>query len=290
MSAVVIQTLKKHFGKINAIDGISIDVPEGQIFGFLGPNGAGKTTTIRCMMNFIHPSEGTITLLGKDSKKDYVELKKDVGYLSSDISLYDNWTGQEHIDFVEKIRDNGNYAKDLVARLGFDGKRKVKHLSTGNKQKLGIILAFAGNPRLLILDEPTRGLDPLLQNEMYTILRELQENGTTVFMSSHNLPEVEKVCDQVAIIKNGLLIETGNIEAIQKRNVHIITAYFTDDYSKDEFTDSGIEGIIELPQGLQFTARGDINPLIAKLSNHTLKDLEVAHASLEDIFMEVYNQ
>ncbi len=166
MSAVEVDNLRKYFGNTKAVDGVSFSVEEGDLFGFLGPNGAGKTTTIRCMMDFIRPLGGSITILRKDAQEDSVELKKKIGYLPGNVYLYSKWTGQTHIDFVRQFNAGKDISLDLINRLGFDPTVKTKHLSPGNKQKLGLILAFMTNPEVLILDEPTLGLDPLLQNEV----------------------------------------------------------------------------------------------------------------------------
>ncbi|TSC92557.1 MAG: antibiotic transport system ATP-binding protein, partial [Candidatus Berkelbacteria bacterium Licking1014_85] len=200
MIVIQINNLKKHFGKIKALDGVDFEVNEGEIFGFLGPNGAGKTTTIRCIMDFINPTSGEINIFGRDSHKDSVELKKLIGYLPSENRLYSDWTGYDHVDFIAKLRGKDKIADILIKKLDYDPSRIVKHLSTGNRQKLSFILALINKPKLLILDEPTNGLDPLLQNKIYEILHDLQKEGTTILMSSHNLHEVEEICTRAAII------------------------------------------------------------------------------------------
>ena len=204
MNAIEVKNLKKHFGKIKAIDGIDFSVEKGEIYGFLGPNGAGKTTTIRCLMDFIRPTEGSITILGKDAQKHSVELNKKIGYLSGQVHLYDKWTGQQHIDFIKATNGTEDIAEKLIKRFDFDPAMKTKKLSSGNRQKLGIIMAFMTKPELLICDEPTNALDPLLQHEVYELLKEARDGGATVFMSSHNLPEVEKVFGKLRIKACGL--------------------------------------------------------------------------------------
>ena len=164
MAVIRVQNLKKYFGKTRAVDEISFDVNEGEIIGFLGPNGAGKTTTIRCLMDFIRPTEGKIEILGLDAQKNSAQLKTDIGFLSSEADLYKSWTGAEHIHFLERVKGISRFDEELIKNLKFDPRKKVGALSTGNKQKLGIILALMHQPKLLVLDEPTVGLDPLLQN------------------------------------------------------------------------------------------------------------------------------
>lgn len=297
MNVIEIKNLKKYFsargglgGKVKAVDDISFEVKKGEIFGFLGPNGAGKTTTIRCMMDFIRPTEGSISILGLDSRKDSVELKGKIGYLSGDTRLYDKWTGAEHIKFVECLRGKSKNLKDLLKKLNFDPKLKFKHLSSGNRRKLGLILALMNDPEILIMDEPTLGLDPLLQNEIYEILEEMRGKGTTIFMSSHNLPEVEKVCDRAGIIKEGKLVGIETIEELGEKRLRRIEVRFADKFNKSDFKSDGVENVEEIADGLLLTVRGDINPVIQKIAQHKLHDLEISHATLEDVFLEFYER
>ncbi|PIY95495.1 MAG: ABC transporter [Candidatus Kerfeldbacteria bacterium CG_4_10_14_0_8_um_filter_42_10] len=290
MPTIDIQNLKKYFGKVKAVDGISLSVEQGEIFGFLGPNGAGKTTTIRCMMDFIRPLSGSIEILGKNAQKDSVELKKQIGYLSGYVSLYDKWTGQDHIDFVSSLNGAKDHSKELTERFDFDPTKKTKGLSSGNKQKLGLIMAFMFQPKILILDEPTIALDPLLQNTVYELLSELTNNGSTVFMSSHNLAEVDRTCSRVGIIKDGKIVAVQSIQALKEMRMYTVTAYFSDHFDKREFDLEGIEIIKELPSGLVLNVRGDLDPLIKKLGQFDIKDLEIEHASLDDIFLEYYKK
>ena len=290
MPAIEIKNLKKYFGKVKAVDGISLAVEKGEIFGFLGPNGAGKTTTIRCMMDFIRPTEGKINILGFDARKDSVELKKNIGYLSSDIYLYDKWTGQEHLDFAASLKGKSPRLDSLIKRLDFNPKTKVKTLSTGNKQKLNIILALLGNPEILILDEPTRGLDPLLQNEIYAILQEFQKEGKTVFLSSHNLPEVERICGRVGIIRQGKIVAVERIEDLKNKSMHSGRVSFEGVFAKNDFLKEGFTITGENHNGFTFTIRGEINPFLNTLAKYRVKDFEIAHANLEDIFLTFYKE
>ena len=290
MAAIEVHTLKKYFGKTKAVDGISFSVEKGEIFGFLGPNGAGKTTTIRCIMDFIRPMEGSIKILGKDAQKDAVCLKKSIGYLSGNVRLYGKWTGQMHIDFIRKLSGGENISEQLIKRLNFNPTVKTKQLSSGNKQKLGIILAFMLNPELLILDEPTLGLDPLLQNEIYELLSEMTQNGSTVFMSSHNLAEVDRVCGRVGIIKEGKMAATESIAALKEKKIITVHANFTHPVKKEEFLSENIELVKEFANGVILKVKGDVNPLVRKMAKYTLQDISISPASLEDIFMEHYEK
>lgn len=302
VNVIEVKNLKKYFYSgirrtpIKAVDGISFGVKKGEIFGFLGPNGAGKTTTIRCMMDFIRPTSGSISVLGKDAQKDSVDIKSKIGYLSGDVKLYDKWTGKEHIQFVEKVRGESKIANELIKKLNFDPSKKTKSLSSGNYQKLGLILALMHEPEVLIMDEPTIGLDPLLQNTIYEILEEFRNKGATIFMSSHNLPEVEKVCDRAGIIKEGKLVGIETIEALGEKRLRRVevrfssSAGFKDKFNKSDFKFDGVENIEEITNGLILTVRGDIDPIVKKLAQYKLHDLEISHATLEDVFLEFYNR
>ena len=278
MSIIEVQNLKKNFGKTFAVDGISFSVEKGEIFGFLGPNGAGKTTTIRCLMDFIRPTEGTIK----------IEDKKDIGYLPGNVRLYDGWTGEDHMKFIEGIRGKSERADELINKLDFNPKIKTKTLSSGNKQKLGLILALMYDPKLLIMDEPTVGLDPLLQNKIYEILEDLKSKGTTIFMSSHNLPEVERLCSRVGIIKDGKIIALEDIGKLHAKRIHIVTVVFSGKFDKKDFDFDGVKVSEVLPDGLVIKVKDDINILIKKLSNYNLKDINISHATLEEVFLEFY--
>ncbi|MBU0670625.1 ABC transporter ATP-binding protein, partial [Patescibacteria group bacterium] len=283
--------LKKYFGKkVKAVDGISFNIEKGEVFGFLGPNGAGKTTTIRCLMDFIRPTEGEIKILGKDAHKDETELKKSIGYLSGNVRLYDHWTGQMHIDFYRKLNGNHDIADKLIKDFDFDPSRKTHHLSSGNRQKLGLILALMFEPEVLIFDEPTNALDPLLQNYVYEILESATEKGTTVFMSSHNMAEVERICDRVGIIRNGKMAATESIMAMKEKKIYTVRVYFEEKFNKEDFKGDGAKIVKDHKNGLILKVKGGIDPILKKINQYKVKDLEITQASLEDIFMEYYEK
>lgn len=286
--AISIQNATKLFGQKRALSDISLEVEAGSIFGFLGPNGAGKTTMIRSMMDYIRLDEGDITLLGKDAKLESAQLKTDIGYLSSDIQLHKNWTAKEHIEFFGGIKGTGR-AHDLCDAFNLDVNVRVHKLSSGNKQKLAIILAFLGNPKLIIMDEPTRGLDPLLQNQLYELLRDFTDSGGTVFFSSHNLSEVQLLCDNVAVIRNGELVLVQSMDEVLKLNVHYITASFADPLQLKDFKKSFIKIVKHDERSLELKVKGNLDEVLRMLTKHTMQDLEVRHATLEEVFMEYYN-
>lgn len=288
MSIIRIKNLKKYFGHTRAVDGISFDVEEGEIYGYLGPNGAGKTTTIRCMMDLLSPDDGMIEIFGQNAHEHSAMLKKDIGFLSGEVALYEKWTGQEHIDVIRSIRGGRTRENALIDILRFDTSKKVSDLSSGNKQKLGLILALMHSPKLLILDEPTLGLDPLLQEAIHTLLREEAAAGKTVFFSSHNLPEVEKLCDRVCIIKDGKVVSVESVADLRKKRLYTVYITFAEDVPESTFTKNGF--IIETHQQNTFhvTVKGNIGEFIEKIKSYQIRDLEITHARLEDIFLEYY--
>lgn len=290
MNVIEVNNLKKYFGKTKAIDGISFNVSKGEIFGFLGPNGAGKTTTIRCMMDFIRPNFGSINILGIDAQKNTAKIKQKIGFLPGNVQLFLNWTGKEHIDLLEKIRGKSKNLPELIEKLNFDPKIKTKYLSSGNKQKLGLILALMSDPELLIMDEPTVGLDPLLQNKIYEILEYLQQQGKTIFMSSHNLPEVERLCKRVGIIKEGELVALETITDLHAKRLHHVLVRFSNKINEKEIQALNLQIEEVLPDGFILAVKGDIDPLIKVISKYKIIDLEITHATLEEVFLEFYKK
>ncbi len=289
MSAIEVKNLKKYFGQTKAVDGISFNVKKGEIMGFLGPNGAGKSTTINCMLDLLRPNAGEIRILDLNANKNLVGVKKRLGYLSEEVNLYSNWTGQEHIDFIKGIRGDSFKEGGLIKKLNFDSKKRVKDLSSGNRQKLGLILALVGEPEVIILDEPTRGLDPILQQTIYRILKKETSKGKTVFMSSHNLAEAEQVCDRVCIIKQGKLVNVESISELKEKRIYQVQVHFEKEKpKKNQFEKIELEIKEELDGGYIFSVKGRVKPLLKKLLDYELKNIEITRANLEEIFLEYY--
>lgn len=285
---LTLQNVTKTFGKLNAVDNVSLRIKKGEIYGFLGPNGAGKTTTIRMILDFIRPTTGTVKLFGHDNTQGIIDSLNFIGFLSADSTLYPNWTAMQHIQFVEKIRGKSTNALKLANQFELKLDSQYRHLSSGNKQKLALVLALMNKPKLLVLDEPTRGLDPLLQQELYTILLDYKQQGGSVFMSSHNLNEVQKVCDSVGIIREGQLVASETMDTLRKLNTHEIKVQFKGRVEKTEFKLNNVEIITFSDNNLVAHVRGDMNIFLSKVVKYNVTDIEITHVSLEEMFMRYY--
>lgn len=288
-NVIEIKNLTKYYGKIRGVENLNFEIKKGEIFGFLGPNGAGKTTTIRCIMDFVRPTSGSILVLGMDAQKKSSEIKKSVGFVGGEVSLYEKLTGKEHIEYIEGFKGKAPFVNSLIKRFKFDPKVKVKNLSKGNKQKLSLILALMHEPKILIMDEPTSGLDPLLQNEVYSILEEMKSKDLTVFFSSHIISEVERIADRVGIIKDGQLSRIETIEDLSKKKMRNIEIRFEGEFNISDFKLEGTKRIEEISEGLLINYVGDINPILKKINEYKVADIEISHATLEDVFLEFYN-
>ena len=261
------------------------------MFGFLGPNGAGKSTTIRSILNFLTPSDGKISIFGLDSVKNSVAIKNHIGYLAGDISLYDSMSGYQLCKYLTGLGKNTNwdYVDELSNRLQISLQAKIGTLSKGNKQKIGLIQAFMHQPKLLILDEPTSGLDPLMKQIFYEMVLEMKHLGNSVFVSSHDLNEVQHICDKAAFIKSGRLIATESIREDFEFSLRRYTVMFPKFPDISEF--EKIESVSEITRDenkLTVTVKGDISEFIRTLSNHDPIDLSEEETSLEDLFMKYY--
>jgi len=289
---IVIDQLKKSYGKIQAVNGISMSVEHGEIFGFLGPNGAGKTTTIRCMLDVIRPTRGTIRVLGLDAQRDKLALHQYIGYLPGDVHLPGQMTGKQIINYFSRLQGSEPVLlKDLVARFDVEMKRPLKGYSKGMRQKIGIVLAFMCDPQVLILDEPTSGLDPLLQKVFNEFLLEEQARGKTIFMSSHIMSEVEKVCHRIAVIRKGELVTVEEVETLREKAGQRVTVEFGDPVTEEELTRIPGVSMVKKSNGhYQFNVSGSMDPLIKALSRHEVIRLQVEEAPLEEVFLKFYEE
>lgn len=283
-----IKNLTKYYGKTLGIKNLSLSLEEGEVFGFIGPNGAGKSTTIRSIMNLINKTEGEVYINGEEFTKDKIELKKIIGYLPSEIHLYEDLTVKEILDYHESFYKENIHKrrKELVKRLQLDESKKIEDLSLGNTKKVGIVLAFMHNPKILILDEPTSGLDPIMQQTFYELLKEEQKKGTTILYSTHILSEISKICTRVGIIKDGKLLKIETIEELQNKNLTIVTLTSKD---IDKITKE-LKVDIELKENytIKFKNNIEIDKLIKILGKYNIDKLLIEEATLEDIFLHYY--
>lgn len=288
--------LTKIYGKKTiGIKDLSLEVYKSEIYGFLGSNGAGKTTTIRLLLNLLFATSGSAEVFGKNSALHHLEISKRVGYAPSGVRPPRNTTGEEFLKYMGQYyrhSDNKNL-KDLLDRFEFsekDLKRKVKEYSSGMARKITIVQAFLHRPELVIMDEPTEGLDPVMQHNFYNLLMEYRKSGGTVFLSSHRLREVEQVCDRAAIIRNGILVTVETVKDLLERTSRIITIHFKNKIPR-KILETGELEIIEFNgERLKAKLKGDINKVITMLSKHEIKDLSLPPLSLEDVFLHYYSE
>jgi ABC-2 type transport system ATP-binding protein len=285
--------LTKLYGPIRALDGLDLDVREGEVFGFLGPNGAGKSTAIRLLLGYLHPSAGSGEVLGWDIVTASARLRRQIGYLPGGIAFYDTLTGFEHLDFLARLNRRAPVRRaDLCDRLELADKtlrRMVRDYSRGMRQKLGIVQALQHDPELAVLDEPSEGLDPLMQRAFYGILEQLKHDGRTVFFSSHVLSEVERVCDRVAIIRNGRLAVVEEIAALRARRSRNVTVQF--DGAPPRLHDvAGVSAVEARGSRLTCRVSGDIGPFLAALGQGRVVDLTIEVPRLEEAFLGFYDE
>lgn len=290
-SPLVLQQLTKHYGKQRGVENLSLEVKPGEVFGFLGPNGAGKSTTIRTIMNFQSPTSGKALVFGLDSVKHSAALKARIGYLAGDFMMYENLTGAQYLKFMAHIRGiNSNEVTPLANRLQATLNKKIKHLSRGNKQKIGLIAALLHDPDLLILDEPTSGLDPLMQQTFYDILKEHTAQGKSVFMSSHVLSEVQTTCDRVAFMKEGQLAEIVDVNHLARegnREVRIIPTSGTKLMKLPSFKQ--LEVIKHTKEELVFITSEPSKSLLQWLGMQPVKDVMIQKVGLNELFLQLYS-
>ena len=290
--AIVLNQLTKHYGTHRGINDLSFSVNEGEFFGFIGPNGAGKSTTIRTLMGLIHPSGGNASIFGLDCQTKASVIARDVGYLPSENSYYENMKVRELLQYTADLygMDCETKMYELSERLNLDLTRKIEDLSLGNKKKVGIVSAIMTSPKLIIMDEPTSGLDPLIQQAFYDILKEENSRGTTIFFSSHVLSEVQKLCDRVAILKEGKLVGIQPIKELRESGYKKVTLSAKEAIPRDFFNLSGIANYAETADktSVSFMYNGNITAIIDKLHLLHLDDVLLEEPSLEEIFMHYY--
>ena len=293
MHAITTSGLTKHYGPIRALDALDISVREGEIFGFLGPNGAGKSTTIRLLLGFLRPTAGEGHVLGLDCVRDSVAIRARIGYLPGGIALYDSLTGEEVLDYLAELSGRPPVRRaELCDRLELSAetlRRLVRDYSRGMRQKIGIVQALQHEPELAILDEPSEGLDPLMQRAFYDILDLLKDEGRTIFFSSHVLSEVERVCDRVAIVRRGQLVAVEEIAALLARRTRKVDMRLAGPPPRLAEV-PGVLNVTIVDGRLTCQVEGDIRPFLTAIVDAPIVDLTIEPAHLEDAFLELYKE
>ena len=289
--AIEAQGLTKDYGNGRGIFDLDLTVADGEVFGFLGPNGAGKTTTIRQLMGLIHPTRGSARIFGLDCDRDSVAVKRKVGYCPGELPQFGGWRGSEIVAYVAGLRGDVDNAsiKVLAERLDLDLGRKYREYSHGNKQKLALVLAFMHKPLLVILDEPTSGLDPLVQQEFYGIVRDARSAGSTIFVSSHVLSEVEHICDRVGIVREGRLATVSKLEELVGMRAFHVEIEFADGVPTEQL--KGVQGFEQVrveDHRASGILRGSFEPLMSALVGRRVIGLVSREPSLEEIFLTYY--
>jgi len=291
--AIQTEELTKHYGKVRALEDLTLDIHTGEIVGFLGPNGAGKTTMIRTIMDEIRATSGRASILGMDTHTHSVEIRKHIGYVPGDLAMYPNLTGRDTLTYFSNLRGgvDWGYVEVLADRLDADLSRKVGDLSTGNRQKVGLIQAFMNQPDLLIMDEPSSGLDPLVQREFQTMMRELTAEGRTVFLSSHTLSEVQRVADRVGIIRQGRLAVVESIAELRSKALRRVDLAFDAAVDGSVFEQfPGVRDVVVENHHVSMSFEGQMESLLnLATSRYTLVDITTQEADLEEIFLTYYH-
>ena len=292
MNIIEINELTKYYGKHRGIEDVSFSVKEGEIFGFIGPNGSGKSTTIRTLLALIYPTSGSATIFGKDCIKYGSEIRRDIGYLPSEVFYYENMKVREVLNYSASFYDDVNYNRidDLAEIMDLDLNKRISDLSYGNKKKVGIVQGLLHEPKLIILDEPTGGLDPLMQQTFFDLIQSENKKGASVLFSSHILSEVQKLCSRVAIIKEGRIVTIENIRDMQKHNYKKFSLEYDGIIDGQHFNLDGITNLTVDKNMLNFLFKGDINQIIEKLQGEPLLNMLVEEPSLEEIFMHYYEK
>jgi len=289
MNVIEINHLTKYYGKARGIEDVSLAVEEGEIFGFIGPNGAGKSTTIRLLLSLIYPTSGSATIFGKDVNVHGPEIRAEIGYLPSEVFYYERMKVKDLLRYAASFYPGDHNARiaELVALMELDMDRKIQDLSYGNKKKVGIVQGLLHEPKLIILDEPTSGLDPLMQQRFFDLLKRENERGATVFFSSHILGEVQRLCNRVAIIRDGSIVETQDIKTLRK-NAYKKVRLMGESLDGAAFQMDGVTNIQHRDGTLNFFFKGDVNDLTRRISQAPLADIVIEEPSLEEIFMHYY--
>lgn len=289
--AIVLDDVSKRYRGGGGVEGVTLDIWPGEVFGFLGPNGAGKTTTIRLLLDLIRPDRGSITVLGLDVRKDSVAARRRIGYLPGELDLYDRMTARELLTHFAYLRGGPPWDEidELVSQFTLELDRPIHELSKGNRQKVGLVQAFMGRPEVLVLDEPTSGLDPLVQHQVHRAIRDAAAGGRTVFLSSHMLPEVAQVADRVGLIRDGRVIAVERVQDLRGHAAHIVDARFAAPLAEDAFADlAGVDGRRVTGDTVHLEVAGPLAPVVRELGRFDIVDLSVREPDLEELFLAFY--
>jgi ABC-2 type transport system ATP-binding protein len=290
---IAVERLTKSYGRSRGVVELTFTVSPGEVFGYLGPNGAGKTTTIRTLLDFIRPTTGRALVFGLDTRRDGIEIHRRTGYLAGEMALYERLTGAEYLRHLGLLRGgvDPRVVRDLANRLDCDLSVRIRSLSHGTKQKVALIQAFMHRPELLVLDEPTQGLDPLIQQEFARMVEEVRAEGRTVFLSSHVMPEVERLCDRVAIIREGRLVAIQDVGDLKARQVRMLTIHFAGPAPAPAFEGlPSVRAARAMGDALELTVEGPLDAVVKEAARFEVVDLESHEPSLEDVFLTYYER
>jgi ABC-2 type transport system ATP-binding protein len=289
-SVIEADGLTKRYGARRGIDDVSFEIRENEVFGFLGPNGAGKTTTIRLLLGFLRPTAGRAAVLGRDAWTDAAAAHADVAYVSAEPAYLGQLTAAEQLDYMATLRGLPKGAwRPIAERLELDPSVQVRKLSRGNRQKVGVVQVFMGHEPLLIMDEPTSGLDPLMQREFLALVSEVRAAGKTVFLSSHNLPEVERACDRVGIIREGRLVDVSTVSELQASHWRSVNLVLAGTPAPGLFDLPNVRVVSASARDVHLMIQGDVNPLLRRIAAVDVADISIATLEIEDVFLGYYN-
>lgn len=290
-SVISVRTLTKRYGASRGVEDLTFEVAAGEAFGFLGPNGAGKTTTIRTLLDLIRPTSGTVRVFGMDPRLEGVRVHERIGYLPGELALYERMTVEGYLRTFAELRGGVPWSSvvELAERLGLAVERRIHDLSHGNKQKVGLVQAFMHRPDLLIMDEPTQGLDPLVQQTFFAMVEEERERGATIFLSSHVMPEVERVCDRVGIIRDGRLATVAHINELKAKALRRIEFHFAGPVPTSAFDRlPGVKDVSTHGNSVLLSVEGSVDAVVKEASRHEVVSLETGQPSLEEAFLAFY--
>ena len=290
-NAIVCEALTKDYGPKRALDRLDLEVRAGEIFGYLGSNGAGKTTTIRCLLDLIRPTEGRATVLGLDSRKDNVEVRRRTGYLPGDLRLYPHLTARQLLGYLGRLRGGVpvQRVEELARRMECDLGQRCGAMSHGQRQKVGVIQALMHDPEVLILDEPTATLDPLMQRNVHDLIRESRDRGATVFVSSHDLPEVAHLCDRAGILRHGKLVAVQDVSELAQQGRHVITIQFLEPVEPNVFERlPGVSQVTATDHAVTLTVSGDLDAIVKTAARFRVHDIHSVDVDLDEVFRDYY--